>query len=145
MTDTYCEMAQILKANKRTVSGCVFTQITDVENECDGMYNMDRTSKFTPAQLASIVAANTDLIHGSCSAGWQKPLNGFLADGGDAIPPAAATLADAQATCVSTDGCVGITFMANSSAPDGVIPRVYYKNQTSFSQSSEWWAYTLCV
>jgi hypothetical protein len=33
-----------------------------VENECDGMVNMDRTPKFTPAQIAQIKAANVALI-----------------------------------------------------------------------------------
>lgn len=40
------------------------SQITDVENECDGFLNMDRTNKFTPAQQASIAAANAALIKG---------------------------------------------------------------------------------
>lgn len=32
-SETYIAMTQVLLANKRTVSTCVFTQITDVENE----------------------------------------------------------------------------------------------------------------
>ena len=44
------------------VSVCVYTQTTDVENECDGMLNMDRTPKFNSAQVAEIRAANEALI-----------------------------------------------------------------------------------
>jgi hypothetical protein len=36
----------------------------DVENECDGMVNMDRTPKFNAAQIAQIVAANQALTGG---------------------------------------------------------------------------------
>ena len=43
------------------LSYCVYTQTTDVENECDGMVNMDRTAKFTDAQVAAIKAANLAL------------------------------------------------------------------------------------
>jgi len=123
---TYVEMAAILLAQKRVVSVSVFTQITDVENECDGFLTMDRINKFTADETASIFAANQQLVAGSCPAGWLFPLNGFLADGGDAIPPApAASLDAAKATCVAAQNCVGITFMANSSAPVGAIDLVY--------------------
>jgi len=40
-----------------------FAQITDVERECDGFYNYDRSNKFTRAQQDSIINANQALIH----------------------------------------------------------------------------------
>jgi hypothetical protein len=36
--------------------------LTDVENECDGMLNFDRTPKFTSAQAAAIRKASQGLI-----------------------------------------------------------------------------------
>jgi hypothetical protein len=103
---TYVEMAAVLLAQKRVVSVSVFTQITDVENECDGFYTMDRVTKFTADETAAIVAANQQLIGGACPQGWLSPLNGFLADGGDAIPPAPADSVDAaKATCEATPSC----------------------------------------
>lgn len=165
---TYVEMASVLLAQKRVVSVSVFTQITDVENECqsarhlararcapsrspppflppragDGFYTMDRVNKFTPDETAAIVAANQQLISGTCPQGWLSPLNGFLADGGDAIPPAPAdSVAAAKATCEATPSCIGITFMG---AQDGPLKLVYYKNQTSFSENSAWWSYIHC-
>jgi hypothetical protein len=61
--DLYCEMAGNITSYKELpgVSVSIYTQITDVENECDGFLNMDRTSKFSPAQTAQIVAANQKL------------------------------------------------------------------------------------
>ena len=43
--------------------GGQLTQTTDVENECDGFLNYDRTSKFNSSQTAEIVAANAALIN----------------------------------------------------------------------------------
>ena len=62
--DTYTQMIGNLSLYKNSpgVSVCIYTQTTDVENECDGMVNMDRTPKFTPAQIAQIKAANVALI-----------------------------------------------------------------------------------
>jgi hypothetical protein len=86
---------------------------------------MDRVSKFTADETAAIVAANQQLISGACPAGWLSPLNGFLTDGGDAIPPAPAdSVAAAKATCEATPKCIGITFMG---AQDGPLKLVYYK------------------
>jgi hypothetical protein len=62
----YINMTQTLLARKKTdgVSIAVYTQITDVELECDGFLNYDRTSKMDAATTAAIVAANTALITG---------------------------------------------------------------------------------
>jgi hypothetical protein len=37
-------------------------QITDVELECDGFLNYDRTNKFTAAQTTTIFNSNQQLI-----------------------------------------------------------------------------------
>ena len=44
------------------VSASVWTQTTDVEDECDGLLNYDRTHKLSPAQQARIRDANLRLI-----------------------------------------------------------------------------------
>lgn len=43
------------------VSVSIYTQTTDVENECDGMVNMNRVAKFNASQVAEIRAANLAL------------------------------------------------------------------------------------
>ena len=61
--DTYVNMTKKLLDYKASgVSVCIYTQLSDVENECDGFYNMDRSNKFNAAQVAEIVAANRALI-----------------------------------------------------------------------------------
>ena len=40
----------------------VYTQTTDLENECDGFLNYDRVTKFNAEQTASIKAANEKLV-----------------------------------------------------------------------------------
>ena len=61
---TYIEMIGNLTQFKDApgVSVCIYTQTTDVENECDGFVNMDRTPKFSSAEVAAIKAANVALI-----------------------------------------------------------------------------------
>eukprot|EP00730_Choanoeca_flexa_P016732 TRINITY_DN7969_c0_g2_i3.p1 TRINITY_DN7969_c0_g2~~TRINITY_DN7969_c0_g2_i3.p1 ORF type:complete len:498 (+),score=126.76 TRINITY_DN7969_c0_g2_i3:686-2179(+) len=59
---TYIAMTKALLRN-RNVSASVYTQITDVELECDGFLNYDRSDKFDPATVASIAAANQALIN----------------------------------------------------------------------------------
>jgi hypothetical protein len=55
-------MTRTIAGNKKDVSASVYTQITDVELECDGFLNYDRSSKFTAEQTADIKAANEALI-----------------------------------------------------------------------------------
>jgi hypothetical protein len=64
--DLYVQMAGniTLYRDSPGVSVSVYTQITDVENECDGFLNMDRSNKFNAAQMAAIVAANQQLTSG---------------------------------------------------------------------------------
>ena len=79
-----------------------------------------------------------------CTPGAWASANGFLADGGDVRAPGPSSFADAKATCLSTAGCLGITFNSNSSQPEGMIATVYYKNQTDEVDSSSWWTWTVC-
>jgi beta-galactosidase/beta-glucuronidase len=60
---TYVKMISSIIAYKDApgLSYCVYTQTTDVENECDGMVGMDRSPKFTADQIAAIKAANLNL------------------------------------------------------------------------------------
>jgi hypothetical protein len=48
---TYVLMAEKIIAERADVSYSVYTQTTDLENECDGFLNYDRVSKFTPEQV----------------------------------------------------------------------------------------------
>ena len=58
----YVKMAGVLKGWADHVSASVYTQITDVETECDGFLNYDRTNKFDRASTLAIQAANQALI-----------------------------------------------------------------------------------
>jgi len=60
--DAYIKMAQMLKSVKKDISVSIYTQITDVELECDGFLNYDRSNKFTAEQTKAIFNANQDLI-----------------------------------------------------------------------------------
>ena len=44
------------------LSASIYTQITDVELECDGFLSYDRTTKFTPSETDAIRQANELLI-----------------------------------------------------------------------------------
>ena len=43
----------------------IYTQLTDTENECDGLVNYDRTPKFSDSEVAQIRAINKALIAGA--------------------------------------------------------------------------------
>lgn len=45
----------------------MYTQITDVELECDGFLNYDRTNKFNDADTSNIAASNEALIKGAAA------------------------------------------------------------------------------
>jgi len=62
--DEYIAMTDSLHGNKDDISVAIFTQITDVELECDGYYNYDRTLKLTASQLQAVYTANQYLIYG---------------------------------------------------------------------------------
>lgn len=55
-------MAASILSHRTDITVSIYTQITDVERECDGFLNMDRTNKFNSTQMATIVAANQALI-----------------------------------------------------------------------------------
>lgn len=57
----YNQMAAKIEANADHISASVYTQTTDVENECDGFLNMDRTNKFSDEDTKAIQAANLKL------------------------------------------------------------------------------------
>merc|ERR1712228_162528 len=59
----YIEMAKTIASRVDHVSASVYTQTTDVELECDGFLNYDRSNKFDSAQTAAIQEANQDIIH----------------------------------------------------------------------------------
>lgn len=61
----YIGMAGTIKSNRDHISASVYTQTTDLERECDGFLNYDRTNKFSPADTAAIAAANKALINGN--------------------------------------------------------------------------------
>jgi len=60
---TYINMTQMIKSTKKDISVSIYTQITDVELECDGFLNYDRTNKFSAADTKAINQANQDLIY----------------------------------------------------------------------------------
>ena len=55
---TYVKMMKAFEENADHVSVSVYTQTTDVELECDGFVNYDRTDKFDAVATAQIKAAN---------------------------------------------------------------------------------------
>lgn len=56
-------MIQTIINERSDLSCSIYTQITDVELECDGFLNYDRTNKFDDDQMAEIVAAHKALIN----------------------------------------------------------------------------------
>jgi len=63
MTQQYLKMVSMVKQNIADVSALIYTQITDVERECDGFYTYDRLNKLNTDQLQRVAAANKDLIN----------------------------------------------------------------------------------
>jgi len=62
--NTYVNMSQVIYSNQDDISVCIYTQISDVERECDGFLNYDRTNKFNTMQTQEIYEANQKLING---------------------------------------------------------------------------------
>jgi hypothetical protein len=67
----YVKMAGTLATRAGHISASVYTQTTDVELECDGFLNYDRTSKFNAEDTAKIKAANEALVEAGRAA-WAK-------------------------------------------------------------------------
>ena len=61
---SYVALAQALqlRAASGDISASVMTQLTDIELECDGFLNYDRTTKFTPAELRQIHDAHRKIV-----------------------------------------------------------------------------------
>lgn len=59
--ETYVNMTKIILNRVQDISACVYTQITDVELECDGFLNYDRTHKFSKEDVANVRRANQAL------------------------------------------------------------------------------------
>ena len=57
----YIKMTDTLLSWSDTLSASVYTQISDVELECDGFLNYDRTNKFGERDTAAIREANLRL------------------------------------------------------------------------------------
>jgi len=58
----YIEMAKTLESRVDHISASVYTQTTDVELECDGFLNYDRSNKFNEEQTRAIRDANQAII-----------------------------------------------------------------------------------
>merc|ERR550514_1100847 len=61
--DKYIAMAKTIASRVDHVSASVYTQTTDLELECDGFLNYDRSSKFDANQTEAINDANQNIIH----------------------------------------------------------------------------------
>jgi len=59
---TYIKMAGQIQSRVDHVSASVYTQTTDLELECDGFLNYDRTNKFSDADTEAIRKANQAII-----------------------------------------------------------------------------------
>lgn len=63
--DIYVGMAKTIESRVDHVSASVYTQTTDLELECDGFLNYDRTNKFNDADTKRIHDANQAIIAAS--------------------------------------------------------------------------------
>eukprot|EP01062_Namystynia_karyoxenos_P066681 TRINITY_DN60603_c0_g1_i1.p1 TRINITY_DN60603_c0_g1~~TRINITY_DN60603_c0_g1_i1.p1 ORF type:complete len:745 (+),score=215.99 TRINITY_DN60603_c0_g1_i1:80-2236(+) len=63
--DAYIKMAKTIEGRVDHVSASVYTQTTDLELECDGFLNYDRTNKFDQNQTQAIFDANQAIIRAS--------------------------------------------------------------------------------
>jgi len=72
--DTYVKMAATIAGEADHVSASVYTQTTDVELECDGFLNYDRSDKFSKEGIAEIKKANEAIIEAGHKAGVYRQL-----------------------------------------------------------------------
>ena len=59
----------------RGLASSIYTQITDVELECDGFFNYDRTPKLSDAQSLAVFEANQKLIRAGSAPMLSAPPN----------------------------------------------------------------------
>jgi hypothetical protein len=71
---TYIEMAKTILEQVDHVSASVLTQTTDLELECDGFLNYDRSNKFTDEQTKAIHDANRAIIEASKQLGLTQTI-----------------------------------------------------------------------
>jgi len=62
--NAYIAMTKTISSRRDDISVCIYTQISDVERECDGFLNYDRTNKFNTQQTQAVHDANQAMIHG---------------------------------------------------------------------------------
>jgi len=72
---------------------------------------------------------------------WRSAA-GFVAAGGDVLPPRAMLVADARALCAATPGCVAVTFEAPAPEPAANVT-CYLKGDAAVSGSDAWWTWWL--
>ena len=61
--DMYINMTKwYIENTKYDESAVIYTQLSDIETECDGFFNYDRSAKFNDSQKAAIYKANQALI-----------------------------------------------------------------------------------
>jgi len=70
----YIQMASSLQSRADHISASVYTQTTDVELECDGFLNYDRSNKFSVAETKAIHDANQALVGASGGQVYDKQL-----------------------------------------------------------------------
>merc|ERR1712217_784536 len=58
----YIELAKTIETRVDHISASVYTQTTDVELECDGFLNYDRSNKFNSEQTKAIADSNQAII-----------------------------------------------------------------------------------
>jgi hypothetical protein len=63
----YAQKAAAYKSSPG-LSSIIYTQLTDVETECDGLFNFDRSAKFNASEAAAFQAQNIALINAPISA-----------------------------------------------------------------------------
>jgi hypothetical protein len=58
-----CPVQSLTTTLLPSLSSSLYTlQLSDVERECDGFFNFDRTNKFNASDVAAIVAANQAIL-----------------------------------------------------------------------------------
>jgi len=64
LAEAYVALAHVLKSRAASgdISASVMTQVTDIELECDGFMNYDRTLKFTDTELKRIHDAHRAIV-----------------------------------------------------------------------------------
>ena len=65
--NAYVNMTHTIIGNKGDISCVIYTQITDVELECDGYLNYDRSAKWNTTQIEMVKQANQYMIQSM----WQ--------------------------------------------------------------------------